>query len=706
MNSGVYNFNMNLQNANIKTIYFLDTYRPYEFYDELYRNSLKITFALGYFSSSAFNIGVEGILSFINNGGYLRILCNDKLFQQDINAITDGYSLRETSSITIDAVQKLFAGLDEYNTFGFKCISLLIALNRLDIKILQADALVHFKIGYAEDGLGNTISFDGSVNYTISGLLFNNEQLHTTKSWNNDCDNTTVKHIQEKIDNLWNEKYPEYTTISGDKLKELILEQFPVRDSSELNNEFAILKKHYLSVLEIENNLIDMAPSFFSIPKSVKPFEHQLAAIINWENHNYQTIFAMATGTGKTLAAIFAINNVEFSKKITSILIIVPLIDLISQWKEDLERFYNGRIVNIEGTSSWEKELINFSLQNIYNNEKLIIIATYASYSKKQKEILSYLDIKKTIIVADEVHRFGSLNLLTKLPLEIRYRIGLSATPEREYDIDGTDAIFDYFCPHKDPFIITIEDAIRLKLLCEYNYYPQFVELTDSEIEEYASLSVKIRQLSASQVNKHHERKKEKDETIELLLKKRHRIIEQARNKLIAFQNLIEELVRTSHPIKNAVMYVPEGMQDDKSVIDEYTKVLWDIAHVRIAKYTQNASKQILEDFKEGRIDVLAAKKRLDEGINIPAITQAFFISSSTVEREFVQRRGRILRKTQTEKIAEIFDFLVIPSRDSDLSINDADIKSMKSGEIKRANIFVENAKNHFEAKRKIDDFY
>lgn len=697
---------MNLREATIKRLYFLDADHPYEFYRELYRCSSEIIIALGYFSGSAFGLGAEGLLDFLKREGTIKILCNDKLYKPDIDAITAGYDLKNHKNITLADIEELFNNIDEFEQFGFKCLSFLIAASRLEIKILRSTGLVHFKIGVASDSKGNNISFEGSVNYTISGLIHNNEQLHITKSWNNSEDSSFVQDIKSKISILWEGKNNNFEVIDGETIKDLISEHFPPRDITELETEYLLLEK---KLAEIRNSIINLNEKkgvlFFNFPSSYKPRDYQIEAINNWEKHNFKTLFAMATGTGKTLTALFAINTLYFNKpNLTFILIVVPLKDLVNQWFKDIEPYFNGDIIRISsGNPNWFDQLRSAKIKNVGMHSPTVIVCTYQSYGLHNKRILDQLQNKRTIIIADEVHRFGSESLKALLPNDIDYRIGLSATPEREFDAEGTEAIYNYFCPHDDPFVMTIKDAIDREILCPYYYHPILVNLTDGELADYCMLTEKIRKLSRNDDDKIS--KSKPNETLTLLLKKRHRIIEQAYNKLNSFIELLDQLHKEGKTIEKAIVYVPEGKKEGKELINEYSHVLWKTYGIMTSKYVQGSKSKLLDNFRKGYTKVLVAKKRLDEGVDIPEVKQAFFIASSTVQREFVQRRGRILRKSKNKDYAEIFDFLIVPPSNYDIQISEHDVESIKKGELKRAKHFAENALNKYDALQKLNPY-
>jgi superfamily II DNA or RNA helicase len=148
---------------------------------------------------------------------------------------------------------------------------------------------------------------------------------------------------------------------------------------------------------------------------------------------------------------------------------------------------------------------------------KLIIITTYDSFCLNDEKILNSLDIEHTLIIADEVHKFGAVSYQRKLPEKIKYRIGLSATPKRPYDEKGTSAIFDYFCPSENFYEFTIKDAIDADMLCHYDYHPILVSLTDFEMDDYEIISEKISRLSVI-VNNSESVTKEEKESLEQLL--------------------------------------------------------------------------------------------------------------------------------------------------------------------------------------------
>lgn len=315
------------------------------------------------------------------------------------------------------------------------------------------------------------------------------------------------------------------------------------------------------------------------------------------------------------------------------------------------------------------------------------------------------MDLDKTLIIADEVHKFGAETYSKKLPEKIKYRIGLSATPKRPYDNKGTKAIFDYFCPSEKPYEFPIEKAINADMLCHYEYHPEIVALTDFEMEDYERISEKVSRLSAIVNNSPHA-DREDEQKLEQLLKERHRIIERAENKKEVFLEIMQKEICKYKD--KTIVFCPDGTdKDGNDFLETYKTELWKQflskgKIVRMSEYIQGTKREIIEGFTAGAIDILFAKQRLNEGIDIPAAKRAFFIASSTSEREFIQRRGRVLRKSPetNKKLAEIFDFIVVPP-----DKNSVYAKSILDNEIKRAMDFAATADNYAEIEEKLRNY-
>lgn len=695
---------MSLRNADIQSTYFLNGPSPYFFYNELYLHATEITIALGYFAKTAFCIGTEALLVFIKNGGHMHIICNEKILPEDVAAISQGYELKAKEEITLKDLETLISdkNLHETHQFSYKCLSYLIGLGRLDIQVANSERLVHFKTGYARDQEGNIVAFSGSVNYTMSALLFNWEQLWTYCSWiNPEVFGPRIKEIIEPIDELFQGKIAGLPLVSGSEIEAFIQSHYPVQDLSELEADAKRargkvkirLGKKQIKIVEDPKDA-----SFLEIPATYQPRPHQKKALENFTSNGFCSLFAMATGTGKTLTSLFAANDLCYDVDICAILILVPLSDLVEQWTKDVTKMYSGNLIQIGSKfPGWRMALDDYKISRILDSSKrVIIISTYDSFTLNHSKILSCLDQSRTLIIADEVHTFGAKNRQEALPHGIKYRIGLSATPKRSHDEKGTKAVFDFFCPSENPYVFSIEDAINAGFLCKYNYYPRIVHLTDFEYQDYEELSERISKLSARQ----NQDESEKEE-LTRLCKKRHRIIENAKNKLDAVVSYFEENINALD-FSKTIVFCPEGKSEDDENINIIQAGIWSVfrshkKRIRMAQYIQGTSADVLKSFSLGTIDMLLAKKRLNEGIDIPSTTRAVFVSSSTSEREFIQRRGRVLRLYEGKEYADIIDFIVVPPLDS--------MERVFQNEIERFLDFAKTAENAVEALKEISEY-
>lgn len=694
---------MSLSQADIEDSYFLNGIQPYYFYNSLYKEASEITMALGYFSRTAFCVGTEDLMTFIEkNDGVLRFVCNDKLFRDDADAIENGYNLRSIGAVTIDDLKYLFTEkfLDsDWKRFSFKCLSYLIALNRLDIRVVRTNKLVHFKTGYAKDKDNNIVAFTGSVNYTLSALLLNYEQLTTFCSWKKPLLQERISEIVNPVNDLWNEEYSDLPLIKGSDIAEYIREKYLVSDAEELREEYAILKKKVIKngrKIKIVNSN-ENSGLFFHFPNEIQIRPHQKRALSNWEQNHFKSIFAMATGTGKTLTSLFAVNDFNFEHKVSGLLVIVPLNDLVDQWAKDISKYLNcdAFIFKSNSGENFRTSMKNYSISKmgaLYSKNELkpvVVITTYDTYIRHKEEVSSVFDFDNTILIADEVHNFGAETARTLLPDEMKFRIGLSATPKREYDEIGTKKVFEFFCPSDKPFVFTIDDAIKNDMLCHYNYYPSIVRLSDAEMVEYDEWSERIKKARRYMNSSDNDEDLKK---LNKLLKNRHRVIERAANKEVVFFDVFTDVLIREKKMDNTIIFCPEGKVENEDVLQKYQKKVNQIGrnnniYFSLRGYVEGVSKGVLRDFTDGKIDIVFAKQRLNEGIDIPSVKRAFFISSSTSEREFIQRRGRILRKSQGKELAEIYDFIVLPPENSHDD-------SIKKSESKRVMDFAFSADN------------
>ena len=668
---------------------------PRQFYNDVLPNAKRYCRAVGFFSSTCFLEISYGIIGLVKNDGKIQLVTSPKLNEDDVAAIQKGYEAKE--KIYLRALERrmtLPQNIDEKNRLNV--LANLIEQGVLEVKIAVTDrpeiSMYHEKIGLFIDDNDNKIAISGSMNESETAISENFESFQVFCSWI-DGDKERVNFCERDFESLWNNKEEKLKVYDFPELPKTFIQAYKTSTISleSIKQEDKTLE--FEKMLEENKEGVD-SPLFFHFPQEIRSRAYQKEAIANYIDNNYKSLFAMATGTGKTLTSLFTADELCCRKKIESILIIVPLKDLVDQWENDVRKYFSGLVVTIRSGVEWKEKISELSiLRMLHNNTakgKVVVISTYDSFSINNSRILSAIG-ENTLIIADEVHKFGATSYSQKLPELIPYRIGLSATPKRPYDEKGTKAVFDYFCPSDNPYVFGIKEAIKADMLCHYNYYPIIVMLSDKEMIAYEVISERI-----SRVASFAQESNEEDEYLQQLLKERHRIIERAENKKEAFLQLMDKELRKY--ANKTIVFCPDGTDDSgQDILLNYKTELWNTVRekgkiIRMNEYVQGTEKKVLDAFAVGGIDIVFAKQRLNEGIDIPSAQRAVFIASSTSEREFIQRRGRVLRKAPGKKLAEIFDFIVVPPDDSSSKGS-----SIVNNEINRAMDFAMTADNYAE---------
>ena len=420
----------------------------------------------------------------------------------------------------------------------------------------------------------------------------------------------------------------------------------------------------------------------------------------------------MATGSGKTVTALNCLLKQYQETGFYKAIIVVPTRALALQWEDEIKHFNFQNIVSTHTEKDWKNLLSRYTTKSLLNQRKnIVVITTYATFIRKyiQDFIRSTKGIESFVFIADEAHNLGATGPIKHLPHSIKYRIGLSATPERIYDEGGSKKLYDFFNsePPKYTYRFTMKDAIWKSdppILCHYEYYPLFVSLTPDEMEQYNIITEKLRKFIDPLTGKY-----KKD--AEMLLMARKRIIHKAANKKLKVAELLDEQKKKGN-LDYTFVFVPEGYEPDYAEIDDYDIDKEDIHIIdeysqmfRERKYSYHQyisglddAPSILESFERGDIQILLSMKCLDEGVDIPRAQNAIFISSTGNPRQFIQRRGRVLRTCKGKDMAYIWDLIVMPP---DISESASTVeRSLFTGEVKRILNFAALADN------KIDILY
>lgn len=683
------------------------TYRPGEenspekFFNDCLNNSKEFDLQLGYFSSATISVLADGFASFISNGGKMRLVINHIVSEEDKEAIEKGVlgkGIIECFDLT--NFEKLRDTFDEYQKQFFECLAFLIYDKRIEIKIIRPrnkKGIAHTKSGQFRDG-DSTTSFTGSANFTISGLFNNLEEIKIDRS--DSIDMMVQKRIRSQRDEfelIMKEKKTNIEYLSPDKLIAAIQSNFGDKSIEELldveqklrsiKKAKAQSKQEKPKATDSDGIVVkDIIPQF---PYPTGPREYQQLAFENWKNNGQKGLFAMATGTGKTITSLNCLLEIYKRKGYYKAIILVPTITLVNQWEQECRKFKFSNIVKVFSKNpKWREEVERIHFNEKYKTDKdpeqsYIIISTYASYSRTNVfELLNSFDKKRLLLIADECHNMASGSLVKRLK-EIPYmrRIGLSATPERQFDDNGNQRLKKFYGAEDHyTYEYSMEEAIKKGVLCKYMYYPHVVRLTEEEMTKYIALSEKI----AKYFNFSTGAFDDKDEILKRLLLARKRIIHKAFNKLQVFKDIIEERYKEKGNLKYTLVYVPEGNTPDyipggddfdktedigddidaEHLINQYTLAVVEVDDkITVKKFVsgQQDRDNVLADFASGKLQVLTSMKCLDEGVDVPRSELAIFCSSTGNPRQFIQRRGRVLRTHPDKEMAILHDLIVVP---------------------------------------------
>lgn len=685
-------------------------WEPIGFFSDCLCNSTQFDLMLGFFSSSAINVLADGFATFLYNGGRMNLIVNDILTEQDKNAITNGQLDTLIPYFDIENIEKLKNTLSERNSHFFDCLAWLIRNNRLDIKIVvpkDGIGISHTKTGIFSDGV-NKVGFDGSCNFSRAALIDNIESLTVSCDWDGNTAAATINEIKNEFEKVFNGKDENVVFVSADKVRTHITEVFKNKELIDiLEDEYKLIQhdiddktlpKTVLKALDKAKNKVEVVieklksdgekiiPMDFGkphFPYESGPRDYQKQAFENWEKNKQKGLFAMATGTGKTITALNCLLEIYNKLGYYKAIILVPTITLVEQWEIECKKFNFSTIIKVcSKYSNWKSAVANLRLLEMTNAENVssyIIISTYASFVRSNVFMeLNQFPYKKLLLIADEAHNMGAGLMLKRLP-DIKYlrRIGLSATPERQYDEVGNQKLMDFFgCDKNYTFEYTMREAIEKGALCRYYYYPHIVRLTNTEMVEYVEISKKIVKLMGFQDD-------DSQEWLKRMLLKRKRIIHKAINKLEIFKQIIQQQLTEKGTLKYTLVYVPEGNKPDtyeadlfdkrdtidtdpetEHLIDEFTRIVRDAnSHIVVRQFTSDSTDRddMLKGFANGDIDVLTSMKCLDEGIDVPRSELAIFCASTGNPRQFIQRRGRVLRNHKDKRFAIIHDLIVIP---------------------------------------------
>ncbi len=676
---------------------------PEEFYVVALKNACLYQRAVGFFSSSSLSAISDGIDGLIDNGGKIHLVASPKLSAEDIQAIKEGYEERE---VIERALVREIRIENKEKSEKLSYLSKLIAEGSMDIRIafLAKDneiSMYHEKLGIISDDKNNAIAFSGSMNESENAFNHNYEAFDVFCSWTMDSERVFKKKMAFKA--IWEDYEPGIKTIEFPKaVKEKLLSAYPPDNGQYYS--YGDNKSEEIFV----DDLIKKSDIYLPDDFVIRPYQEE--AIFEWKRNGYRGIYDMATGTGKTLTALASIEQLyKDNVNRLAVIIICPYQHLVEQWVEDITRFGMSPIIGYSTSPQkhWKKNLEQAVRSfNLRVSNHFCLVTTIDSMKIKAVYEQIALLSDDTVFVVDEAHNAGAESTRRYLPDNIPFRLGLSATIDRHNDEIGTEALKDYF--GKTCITYSLRDAIDNEMLTPYYYHPIVVTLDEDELEEYMNLTAMIVRSMPSKKSKG-----QLNEAVKKLLIKRARIVAGARNKIDALKEQITQYSDDNYILvycgatKVGVTETENDIADELDQIKAVSDLLGNQLNMKVGRFTSLESAQeriqIRKMFGDGKqLQALVAIKCLDEGVNIPSIKTAFILASSTNPKEYIQRRGRVLRKFPGKKRADIYDFITLPFPADDIGFVKPEIVSSTRGLIKRELIrimdFAEIADNPSEA--------
>ena len=611
-----------------------------DFYVPMLDQSVIYRRAAGFFSSGLIALRPLAFANFVERLGVIDLICSPRIQRVDLDAFVSQPSVSVvTRSQVVEELRTLHSQDDKWRSLSIAMTSMIqsgvMNLRVLVPQIASETSIFHDKMGLLSDGT-NWVTFVGSANETASAWLpdRNHEILEVFRSWS-DRDKGRVMRHRYLFDRLWNGPRG-WKMLRQWDFEEDLFEIAPPTDLA--------------SALERVASEAGGAqkPNAFSgrihaRHKSTPLRQNQIEVVDNWEAGGHRGIVTFATGGGKSLVAIEAIRR--WRRTGGSVLLLVPTSILLRQWLDDLTTELSDVPITAVGGGhqiSGREMLIRTALQNS------LVVATYRTAGTDRFRQL-IREPEKLLVVADEVHNSGQPSFVTFLDeVNAGARLGLSATPKRFGDPDGTSRLRAYFGSDLLP-AFTLADAISSKVLVHYFYDYESVTLEMNEQDAYDDLTDRIRKLSyladlgSGSV----------PDAIRFLLIRRARIVKNASGK----PGVAARIVRDNwEPGDRWLIYCAEQSQLGKT-----KAMLEQLDRDQVIEYHQNmeGSREETIRFFTDRTGILLAIKCLDEGVNIPSINKAVILASSTNPREYIQRRGRLLRRSDGKEQAHIWDCMV-----------------------------------------------
>jgi superfamily II DNA or RNA helicase len=685
-----------------------------DFYIPALSRAVRYDRAVGFFSAAMLSYAAQGLSAFVSHSGRMRLIFGGELDYGDSAAIEHGYALKELSRrFGVALIPIIDDVADALSRRRLEVLSWLVATGGLEVKVaLKPRGMYHEKIGVFTDESGDKLVFQGSANESANALLpdLNFESINVFPSWRPELTEHADPYVKG-FEALWNNTTRgtlviDFPEAARERLVEIGRRTIPVSSDVEarLSRE---LNRRDAGQTPVANRL-RLPDSLNGQPFRLK--EHQRAALQAWRANDLQGIFALATGAGKTITALAGITAIYERVGRLFVVVAVPYQALADQWMDEFARFGVAAIGCYAGRSRWYEDLGR--AVTLFSTRALPLVACVVVNrtlsSAEFQAILSTVDGKFLAFIGDECHHHGAENLRRALPTRARLRIGLSATPKHYLDAERTARITSYYGPIVAEY--SLKQALGDGVLTPYDYHVHIVELDDDEAEVYLDLTQKIsRMMAGGSVTNAEDAG---TPALKMLLLRRARLLGSARKKIPTFQRVLSQFA----PQPFSLIYCGDGStaaddfdsensaEEDRRQLDDACRVL-NAAGWRVSTFTAQESRperqEILESFRAKSLDALVAIRCLDEGIDIPDCRLAFILASSRNPKQFIQRRGRILRRASGKEFAVIHDFFTVlrPGTDEIASVE----KKLVTAELARIAEFARLARNFPQVARQLE---
>jgi len=642
-----------------------------DLFTEAWRNSTLVRGAFGWFSAGWISAFAHGISEFLNHPeSRMDLTIAPVLFAEEHDAISGALSGRIASEA--DALKRVVQLLDEgaasssaLTRYAVQALAWMVVANRLTLRVAVpvAGSNYHPKVWLFEDGY-DTVVVRGSANATSRALLSAIEHLDVDPSWR---DRYRVKAYADMVD-AWaagaDEMLVDTYVLDADVLAAKVKRFAPPK---------APTRRDYDVAVEEETPVPLAADTFISplrIPDHLEwesgCYRHQGVAVRKWEDGGRKGILAIATGGGKTKTSLIAATRLHCEIRRPLLLVVaVPTEPLLNQWHGELREFAPETDIVVPSQAGGPKKrtsLLNRVLLNHLvadGNHVTIILATFNLLSEAEFQNALSLGLGSNpdaMLIGDEVHGLGAEGFIGEPPEFFNYRLGLSATPER-YEEEETNKLVEYFGPIVHTF--TLPEAQRAGALVGYRYHiTRVAELTPEEIADYRTASAKVGRALGQDDAKN----------LRAMLAQRRGILETAEAKYEILAEVLDEL-GAEGPIRATLIYCSSKQPEQLNRVCAFLGKRGNIEYRALTDDTSLAERdKSLKDFGTGRVHVLVAKRILDEGVNIPTTRTAILMASSSSKREWVQRRGRVLRRAEGKTHAVIYDIPALTNAGADLS--------------------------------------